>query len=384
MPEIKNAKELIDIYNSQRRKRLNLEIDWRFLHTTALNIASIIEAIHAKGYVLGDIKPQNILVNNRALPSIIDTDSFQVRDSQTGKVYRCLVGSEGFTPPELIGKDFATINQTEIHDRFRLATIIYHLLFSDSPFSGGWKGAGETPQPSEIIRQGFWLHGQNSLIKPIERNISLNVVDTQIQQHFIRCFSDGHKNPNLRPSAKEWVSALKLAVNDLSLCGKVDSHYYMRSLGKCYWCDRASHLGVDIFPATGKPKPKSNITVPTSESRVFAATDILELIKQAGKEVTVVGEVVDTYYIKNRKISVLNFTSISPSRNENVSFQIVISVEGFKSFAKSINRRVNQIKSFKGKYIKVKGILKLYQYKTFDDRTPQIIVNNHNQISVFD
>ena len=85
MPEIKNAKELIDIYNSQRRKKLKLEIDWRFLHTTALNIASLIEAIHAKGYVLGDIKPQNILVNNRALPSIIDTDSFQVSNSQTGK-----------------------------------------------------------------------------------------------------------------------------------------------------------------------------------------------------------------------------------------------------------------------------------------------------------
>lgn len=105
MPEIKNAKELIDIYNSQRRKRLKLEIDWRFLHFTALNIASLIEAIHAKGYVLGDIKPQNILVNNRALPSIIDTDSFQVSHPQRGKVYRCLVGSEGFTPPELIGKD---------------------------------------------------------------------------------------------------------------------------------------------------------------------------------------------------------------------------------------------------------------------------------------
>ena len=155
-----------------------------------------------------------------------------------------------------------------------------------------------------------------------------------------------------------------------------------QSLGKCYWCDRALNLGVDIFPATGKPKPQSNVTVPTLESKVFAATDISELVKQVGNEVTVVGEVVDTYYIKNRKISVLNFSSISPSRNENVSFQIVISVEGFKSFAESINRRVKQIKSFKGKYIKVKGVLKLYQ--RYDITVPQIVVNNHNQISVFD
>lgn len=114
MPEIKEAKELIDIYNPKRRKDLKLEVDWRFLHTTALNIASIIEAIHISGYVLGDIKPQNILVNDRALPSIIDTDSFQVRNPVNGKVYRCLVGSEGFTPPELIGKDFDSTDQTEV------------------------------------------------------------------------------------------------------------------------------------------------------------------------------------------------------------------------------------------------------------------------------
>ncbi|MDJ0736311.1 MAG: hypothetical protein QNJ47_19980 [Nostocaceae cyanobacterium] len=108
-----------------------------------MNIASIIEAIHAAGYVLGDMKPENILVNNRALPSIIDTDSFQVRHPNNRKVYRCLVGSNGFTPPELIGKDFSIINQTEIHDRFRLAVIIYHLLFGESPFKGKWMGVGD-------------------------------------------------------------------------------------------------------------------------------------------------------------------------------------------------------------------------------------------------
>lgn len=384
MPEIKNAKELIDIYNYRRRKILKLEIDWRFLHFTALNIASIIEAIHAKGYVLGDIKPQNILVNNRALPSIIDTDSFQVSNPQTGKVYRCLVGSEGFTPPELIGKDFATINQTEVHDRFRLATIIYHLLFSDSPFSGQWKGAGETPQPSELIRQGFWLHGQNSLIKPIERNISLNVVHTKVQQNFIRCFSHGYQNPNSRPSAKEWVSALKLAVNELSLCGKVDSHYYMQSLGKCYWCDRASNLGVDIFPATGKPKPQSNVTVPTSVSKVFAATDTLELVKQVGNEVTVVGKVVSTrYFEKNQNILIVNFSSIPTSINGYTLFRVVIFTEGLNNLSQCRNITVNQIQNWEKKYIKVQGILEIYQYKKLDAKTPQIIVNSHHQISLF-
>ena len=249
MPEIKDGKELIDVYNPRRRQALKLEIDWRFLHTTALNIVSIIEALHAAGYVLGDIKPQNILVNNRALPSIIDTDSFQVINPKNGKVYYCLVGSPGYTPPELMGKDFASIEQTEVHDRFRLGVIIYQLLFSgNNHFQGKWTGAGENPEPDEIIRQGLWLYSANSLIEPVPITIPMIIVHPAIRECFLKCFNDGHKNPNLRPTAREWLKALRTGNDNLTICGRVDSHYYSRTFGNCYWCDRFAKLGIDIFP----------------------------------------------------------------------------------------------------------------------------------------
>ena len=255
MPEIKEAKQLIDVYNPKQRKALKLDVDWRFFHTTALNIASIIEAIHISGYVVGDIKPQNILVNDRALPSIIDTDSFQVRNPKNSKVYRCLVGSEGFTPPELIDKDFSSIDQTEVHDRFRLAVIIYQLLFGgESPFAGKWIGAGKDPETNDRIRDGLWLYAPNSLIQSIDRIISLEIVHPEVQRCFLRCFNDGYKNSNLRPTAGDWVKALRLAVNELTICGKLDSHYYSRTYGKCYWCDRSTKLGVDIFPIFSKKR----------------------------------------------------------------------------------------------------------------------------------
>ncbi|MEH2395791.1 MAG: hypothetical protein V7K21_30510, partial [Nostoc sp.] len=269
MPEIKEGKELIDVYNPKKRKDLKLDVDWRFLHTTALNIASIIEAIHISGYVLGDIKPQNILVNDRALPSIIDTDSFQVRNPKNNKVYRCSVGSDGFTPPELIGKDFDSIDQTEVHDRFRLAVIIYQLLFGgESPFAGKWTGTGETPKINELIRQGLWLYAPNSLIQSVERIIPLEIVHPEVQRCFLRCFNDGYKNSNLRPPAGDWVKALRLAVNELTICGKVDSHYYSRTYGKCYWCDRSTKLGVDIFPGIVKAKA-SAVVESTPQPRVI-------------------------------------------------------------------------------------------------------------------
>lgn len=269
MPEIKEGKELIDVYNPKQRKALKLDVDWRFFHTTALNIASIIEAIHISGYVLGDIKPQNILVNDRALPSIIDTDSFQVRNPKNNKVYRCLVGSEGFTPPELIDKDFSSIDQTEVHDRFRLAVIIYQLLFGgQTPFAGKWIGTGETPETNELIRQGLWLYAPNRLMQPVERTITLEIVHPEVQRCFLRCFNDGYKNSDLRPTAGDWVKALRHAVNELTICGKVDSHYYSQTYGKCYWCDRSTKLGVDIFP--GVVKANSSIVVEsTPQPRVI-------------------------------------------------------------------------------------------------------------------
>ncbi|GCL41668.1 protein kinase domain-containing protein [Dolichospermum planctonicum] len=268
MPEIKNGKELIDVYNPRRRQTLKLEIDWRFLHTTALNIVSIIEALHAAGYVLGDIKPQNILVNNRALPSIIDTDSFQVKNPNNSKVYRCLVGSEGYTPPELMGKDFDIIEQTEIHDRFRLGVIIYQLLFGgNSPFQGKWTGAGETPEPNELIRRGLWVNGSNNLIVAAARTIPLEIVHPEIQQCFLKCFNDGHNYPNLRPTAREWLEALRTGNDNLTICGRVDSHYYSRTFGNCYWCDRSTNLGVDIFPHVVKAN-SSAVVESTSQPQV--------------------------------------------------------------------------------------------------------------------
>ncbi len=248
MPAVRSSRELPSIYHPRLRKKNAPGFNWYYLHVTALNTAWIIQAIHEKGYVLGDIKSQNILVNDRALVAVIDTDSFQVRDSKTGKVYRCTVGSDGFTPVELLGKDFSTTDQTEICDRFRLAVLIHYLLFGYHPFSGEWTGAGESPDQTELIRKGFWYGGKNSLIRPSQTTIPLDVVHPEIKRLFLKCFNDGHASPKLRPTAEDWHNALQAAVNDLVACSHVDSHHYSRNYGKCNWCERLVTLGVDIFP----------------------------------------------------------------------------------------------------------------------------------------
>lgn len=291
MPEIGESVKLSTIYNPRLRSRKAPRFNWYYLHTAALNIASSMDAVHKEGYVVGDVKPQNILVNNQALISIIDTDSFQVQDPYTREVFRCLVGSEGFTPAELLGKDLATVDQTEIHDRFRLGVIVFLLLFGDQPFKGKWIGQGESPQPTTLIEKGFWPYAPQSLIRPGPNTIPLSILHPQLQSCFHQCFTQGHSQPHLRPSAQQWMAALKKAISSLSICNLESNHHYSQSYGHCYWCDRKSRLGVDIFsptPVIPKPAPKRHhkkkkspwITQPPSKANPALAAAYAQRMQQ--------------------------------------------------------------------------------------------------------
>lgn len=254
MPTVDSSVKLSTIYNAKLRSRKAPRFNWYYLHTAALNIALAMQSLHQEDYVVGDVKPQNILVNSQALVSVIDADSFQVRDPHTRTLYRCLVGSEGFTPAELLGQDLATLDQTEVHDRFRLAVIIYLLLFGDQPFKGRWVGPGESPQPSELIKAGHWPFGPGSPIQPGPHTIPLQIIHPELQACFHRCFTQGHKRPQDRPSAADWARVLKLARAELRTCHQEQNHLYSRSYGRCYWCERSAKLNFDIF--SPKPKPK--------------------------------------------------------------------------------------------------------------------------------
>ncbi|MEP0872780.1 hypothetical protein NDA01_23455 [Trichocoleus desertorum AS-A10] len=248
MPAIDRSVELTKVYNPKLRKKILPGFTWKYLHVAAKNLAWIIRDIHAKGYVLGDMKPQNIRVNNSALVSIVDTDSFQVPDHAKKEIYRCTVFSPEFTPPELIGETASNITQTPCHDNFRLAVIIYQLLFGIHPFSTGeWKGSEEKPDIDRLIQQGYWIYSYDKKVQPSRSTISLNVVHPELKSLFLRCFNDGHQAPTLRPTANDWCNALEQAISELISCKHLPNHVYRKSYRRCHWCERSKDLGVDIF-----------------------------------------------------------------------------------------------------------------------------------------
>jgi DNA-binding helix-hairpin-helix protein with protein kinase domain len=247
MPQIKDARTLINVYNPSLRGKNAPGFNWLYLHITAMNIAFIMQAIHAKNYVVCDIKPQNILVNQRGLVSIIDTDSFQIVQPHKKKIYHSPVGSPEFTPPEMFNVDLKTVERTEFQDRFGLAVVIWQLLFGNHPFSGQWVGNGNQPNIDKLIHQGHWIYGSNSLLRPSQLSMPLNILHPDVQQCFLKCFNNGLGNPYERPSAEEWQKALESAVKDLVTCYIEFEHVYAKSYGKCYWCERKEQLNFDIF-----------------------------------------------------------------------------------------------------------------------------------------
>ncbi|MEG3843664.1 type IV pilin-like G/H family protein [Microcoleus sp. herbarium14] len=270
MPVIDNGEPLISVYNHNLRKTIAPAFNWLYLHTTAINIASIVEAIHTNKYVVGDLKPENMLVTSKALVSIVDTDSFQIFDRQTGKIYRSPVASQEFTPREMLGQNVQNVDRSEFQDRFALAVIIWHLLFGYHPFSGTWSGSGKPPNIDQLIEHGYWMYGSNSKLRPGKLSMPINIIHPELQKLFRKCFNDGHNQPYARPSAADWRIALDVAIKELNQCSVEGGHYYSKSYHKCYWCERKRQLnGKDMFatpPGIRQPnvstKPKAPVSIP--------------------------------------------------------------------------------------------------------------------------
>lgn len=137
---VSGYRPLHELYSPKSRQRHFPKADYRFLVHTALNVARAVGKVHQTGCVIGDLNHSGVLVAQDATVALIDADSFQF--SLNGKSYPCVVGVPDFTPPELHGRNFASVQRTIEHDHFGLAVAIFHLLFMGRhPYAGRYSGS---------------------------------------------------------------------------------------------------------------------------------------------------------------------------------------------------------------------------------------------------
>lgn len=252
-------------YNPQTRREEKLGFNYLYLHRTARNLAGAMSALHEKEYVIGDVNESNILVYNTAIVTLVDTDSFQVRDFQQDKVYRCRMGKPEYTPPELQHKTFADYDRTPEHDLFGLGVLIFQLLMEGvHPFTGVYQENEEAPPIENQISAGHFPYGTKKVPYDLKKMaLPLEVLHPRLRHLFVCCFEDGHSKPQARPDARIWKEALHEAEKDLVSCGVNDQHKYGRHLRDCPWCERKKQLrGIDPFPPMSVGQSNIPVQIP--------------------------------------------------------------------------------------------------------------------------
>jgi DNA-binding helix-hairpin-helix protein with protein kinase domain len=239
------VRPLHQLYHPGSRRQAAPGISWRYLLRIARNLSANLATLHEAGYVVGDLNESNILVDGRALVTLIDLDSIQVRSGR--KTYRCTVGKAEYTPPELQGKSFRSTDRRPAADVFALAVLIFQLLMEGvHPFAGVYQGPGEPPGLVANIRARRSPWFGNRMLQPPPAAPPLQLLDRRIRQLLIRSLV----SPAFaRPAARDWQQALDRLEATLAACSVNPLHDYGAHLRSCPWCHRNRELGIDSFPS---------------------------------------------------------------------------------------------------------------------------------------
>jgi DNA-binding helix-hairpin-helix protein with protein kinase domain len=250
---VSGFRPLHELYSPKSRQQHFPKSDYRFIVRAALNVARAVGKVHETGCVIGDLNHSGVLVAKDATIAVIDADSFQF--SLNGKSYPCVVGVPDFTPPELHGKNLASVQRTIEHDNFGLAVAIFQLLFMGRhPYAGRFNG----PDISmvEAIAQNrfaFSLVRQTATqATPPTGALTLNMFPEVCVRAFENSFG---LSPGARPKALNWIHALRSLEGSLNRCSRVKTHYYPSAAGECVWCKLAASSGFDMFPDLYSEQP---------------------------------------------------------------------------------------------------------------------------------
>lgn len=100
-------------------------------------IAEALAALHAAGWIHGDVKPQNVIVSADGHATLLDL-GFACRQGQPLEDDRCVLGTIEYLAPELLTADQAADARSDL---FSLGVTLYQMATGRLPVSG--RDAGE-------------------------------------------------------------------------------------------------------------------------------------------------------------------------------------------------------------------------------------------------
>ncbi|MBK8370355.1 MAG: hypothetical protein IPL20_03055 [Saprospiraceae bacterium] len=220
MPKVEHAITLTKLTSGAKRLPANFlkfKVDQVNSYNTRLkvlyNISSVLSILHSnQNYTLVDIKPDNVLLTDQGLIRIIDCDSIQIGQNKK-VIHFANVTTEEFAPPEHHNKktDFTRDYISSKWDSYQFGVIAYTLLLNIHPFFGlTHRTRKDITSFEEYVTGGYFPHGlkkgELNMAKP-HLNFSL-LLSSELRNNFLKCFADGHFNPEVRPTMTEWKTVL--------------------------------------------------------------------------------------------------------------------------------------------------------------------------------
>lgn len=237
MPKADEPFDIHEIYTPGDRLKRLPEADWRFLVHVARNLCVAFAAAHAAGLVIGDVNHGSVRVGSNGQVRLIDCDSMQL--TANGTTYRCKVGIDLFTPPELQGVRLNEVDRTADHDRFGLAVLIFQLLMMGRhPFAGAPNRRTAPAGLGAAIAAGAYAYRQPpGLLKPPHAAPAVTLLGDEVAGLFEQAFKPVSRGASwARPDARAWHTALGRLSETLVTCPRAPVHAFRRDLGTCPWC----------------------------------------------------------------------------------------------------------------------------------------------------
>ena len=254
MPALHQTEDLNVIYSDKYHLTLEDRIG------IAMNLCVPVHGLHLIGQVVGDGNAKNICVDPQTLSvTFVDTDSYNITDVSSGRVYPCEVGLAAYLAPEVqkaLKQYHSLLKVPEdtfnvYTDRFWLAEHIFALLMNGAhPFAVRASGAAQkklyasgissvtVPMPNENILNGFFPHTMHHPEMDIPFYCpKFEYLPEEMKELFHRAFVDGYQVPAVRPAPEEWFHALLKMKNSLVPCSKNSAHQHPASASFCPWCE---------------------------------------------------------------------------------------------------------------------------------------------------
>ncbi|MET8629579.1 hypothetical protein ABZW30_38610 [Kitasatospora sp. NPDC004669] len=206
---------------------------WATTLAAARSLARLVADLHAAGYVVGDLKPDNLWVDGQGRVAIADVDSWQFTDA--GELFPGRMGTPGYTAPERIGAQPGTPPDCAADD-FVLAVLVHQLLTDGlHPFAGHpGDGGAYLSYDDNVLHGRCRLLDRASVVLPRSAP-PVDVLPRRLRELFLAAFG------GVRPSACEWAEALaaEAAPNRLRGCAVDTRHVHTVERPWCPWCDVA-------------------------------------------------------------------------------------------------------------------------------------------------